>query len=215
MMNGEAVANGHSQADILRFVRALSCLEERIECFIDGPRKQPNGAEAVQNLAEDMRVAAPCGEFPSFSEKRGCLVLQIAQTTEVHHDPCAHGCSLSEVLRRLRERVQELPRAPPVPQRLDSIVETHPLSCPPMPLRRFLWVPRMLPVVGEQRRALAELIGLQLLHRASDGSMDTGPSLHQLQAVSDFLGERVLEGVLGLGIERLLVKELGVCERME
>jgi hypothetical protein len=40
-------------------------------------------------------------------------------------------------------------------------------------------------------------------------------SLRELRAVGNFLGQRVLEGVFGLRIERLLVKELGVRERME
>ena len=73
-----------------------------------------------------MRVAAPCRELSCFSEKGGRLVLQIAQTSEVSHDLGAHGGSLGEVLRRLRERVQKLPHAPPVPQRLGRIVgPTH------------------------------------------------------------------------------------------
>src|SRR5438132_897789 len=84
-----------------------------------------------------------------------------------------------------------------------------------MPLRRFPSVACMLPVVGEERRALAKLPRLPFLDRARDGGMDAGPALRELRAVGDFLGQRVLEGVLDLRIERLLVEELGSRERME
>src|SRR5947209_4977821 len=129
-----------------------------------------------------MRVTAPCRERPSFSEKRGALVLQIAHTSEVIHDLGAYSRSLSEVLRRLWERVQKLPHTPPVPQRLGRLVASHPLGRPPMPLRRFLCVPRMLPVVGEQRRALAEPPRVDFLDRARDGGVDAASSLGELRA---------------------------------
>ncbi len=35
--NGRAVANGHSQTDILRFVGALNRFEKKIKRFINGP----------------------------------------------------------------------------------------------------------------------------------------------------------------------------------
>src|SRR5262245_56736205 len=130
-----------------------------------------------------MRVSTPCRELPSLSEERGCLVLQIAHTSEMHHDLSPHGCSLSEALRHLRERVQELPHALPVPQRLDRIVESHPLGCPPVPLRCFPSASRLLPVVSKQRRAFAELFRLELFDRASDPGVDSGSSLRELGAV--------------------------------
>ena len=73
----------------------------------------------------------------------------------------------------------------------------------------------MLPVVGEKRRTFAELPRVDLLDRARDRGMDAGSSLRELRAVGDFLGQRVLEGVLGLRIERLLVEELGTRQSME
>jgi hypothetical protein len=170
--NGQGVPNGHSQADVLRLVGAPNRLEEQVQALCDGPGDQPDVAEAVQDLAQDMRVAAPCRELPCFSEKRGCLVLRIAHTSEVQHDLGAHGGSLSEALRRLREGVQELPPAPPVPQRLGRIVEPHPLGRTPMPLCRFPSVTRSLPVVGEQRRTFAELRRVDLLDRTGDRGVD-------------------------------------------
>ncbi len=146
--NRQAEPNGHSQADVHCLVSAANRFEERVQGLCGSPGVEPENAEAVENLAEDMRVAAARRELLSFSEKRGCLILQIAHTSEVIHDQGAYGCSLGEALRRLRERVQELLPAPPVPQRIGRIVEAHPLRRPPMPLRRFPSVARMLPVVG-------------------------------------------------------------------
>src|SRR5262249_31046941 len=110
-----------------------------------------------------MSVPTPCRKVPSFPEERACLVLQVAHTSEVIHDTGAHGCSLREVFRRLRERVQELPYTPQVQQRLRRIVEPHALGRPAMPLCRLPSIARILPVVGEQRRALAELPRVDLL----------------------------------------------------
>ena len=132
-------------------------IREADERFIDGPRARPEFAEAFSDLDENVRIAAACRELPSFSEERGRLVLDIAQTSKVSHDLTARRRSLSEVLRRLRERVHELPHAPPVPQRLGRIVEPHPLGRAAMPLRRFPSVAPLLPVVSKQRRPLAEL----------------------------------------------------------
>src|SRR5262249_61703304 len=84
-----------------------------------------------------------------------------------------------------------------------------------MPLRRFSSVTCMFPVVREKRGTLAELPRFQLLDRACNGSMDSRPSLRELREVSDLLGQRVLEAVLGLRIERFLVEELRVYNRME
>src|SRR5262245_65871092 len=84
-----------------------------------------------------------------------------------------------------------------------------------MPLRPFLGLASMLPVVGEKRRTLAEVPRPDFFDRARDCSMDAGSSLGELRAVGNFLRQRVLERVLGLRIERLLVEKLRTRERME
>src|SRR5215467_12815444 len=124
-----------------------------------------------------MRIPAARRELPSLSKERDRLVLGITQTSEMIHDLGTHGGSLREVLGRLWERVQQLPDALPVAQRFRRIVESYPLSCPAMPLRRFPGFARILPVVGDQRRPLAELRGVDLLDRAGDRCMDAGSSL--------------------------------------
>src|SRR5207249_10933515 len=83
--------------------------------------------------------------------------------------------------------VQKPPRAPPMPECLGVVVEPHPLSRPAMPLRRFPSLARMLPVIGEKRRTLAEPPRLQLFDRARDCGMDAGSSLGELRAVGSFL----------------------------
>ena len=69
MGKGQAEPNGYSQADVLRLVRAPNRLEERVQGLCGGPGVEPEETEAVQDLAEDMRVAASCRELPSFSGK--------------------------------------------------------------------------------------------------------------------------------------------------
>jgi hypothetical protein len=70
-------------------------------------------------------------------------------------------------------------------------------------------------MVSKKRRTLAELRRLELFDGARDRGMDAASSLRELRAVSDFLRQWMLEGVLGLRIERLLVKELCARKSME
>ncbi len=80
-----------------------------------------------------------------------------------------------------------------------ELLSSHPLGRPAMPLRRFPSFARALPVIGEKRSTLAELPRLELLDRARDRGMDAGSSLRELRAIGNFLGQRVLEGVLASG----------------
>src|SRR5262249_44926937 len=84
-----------------------------------------------------------------------------------------------------------------------------------MPLRCFPSLARILPVMGEERGTLAELLRIGLLNGACDRGMDASSSLRELRAVGHFPGQRVLEGVLGLRIDRLLIEELGVRQGMK
>src|SRR5262249_26314947 len=131
------------------------------------------------------------------------------------HDLGADRCSLDQAFRCFRERVQELSYALPVPQCLCLIIGPYPVGRSAMPLRCFPSVAAMLPVIGEERRTLAELPRLGLLDRARNCGMDADSPIRELRAIGDFLGQWVLEGVLCLRIERLLVEELGVPQRMK
>src|SRR5262249_56735357 len=70
-------------------------------------------------------------------------------------------------------------------------------------------------VVGQPVDVLGEPVSIAPLDRADDASMqDLAPNVEQ-GAVGDLMGERMLEGVFGIGEETCLVEELGrlqVCE---
>src|SRR5262249_21819515 len=157
------------------------------------------------HLAENMRIVAARRELPCFAKERDRLVFDIAYSSEVNQDLSARRCSLSEVLRCLRERIQKLPHAFPVPECLGRIVEPRPFGCAAMPLRGFPSFARSFPVVGEERRPLAELPGLQLLDRAPDRAVNVRFPLRELRAVCNLPSQGMLEGILGLWIEHLLV----------
>ena len=100
---GERVPHDDSQPYILGLVSAPSRLEEHTRHFAESPGPQPEVAEAVEDLAEDMRVTAPRCEVLSFAKKRSRLVLRISPTSEKIYDLGAYGRSLREVLRHLQE----------------------------------------------------------------------------------------------------------------
>src|SRR5262245_23067656 len=101
MGDGKAEPNGHSQAHVLGFVGASNRLEERIQRFSDRRGVESEEAEAVQDLAENVRVAATSCELLCIPEKRGRLVLYVTHASEVDHDLAARGGSLDKVLRHL------------------------------------------------------------------------------------------------------------------
>ena len=70
-------------------------------------------------------------------------------------------------------------------------------------------------MLREERRLLVEPALVQLLERARHRGVRARAPLAQLRAERDLLRERVLEGVLGDGVERRLVDELGASQRCE
>src|SRR5207245_10457867 len=73
---------------------------------------------------------------------------------------------------------------------------------------------RGLPMVGEEGgRSLVELGWALLLDELGDRGMGALAALGELGAVGDFLGERMLEGVLDLGEEHLLEDQIASAER--
>ena len=178
--SAEAISSHHSQRLVPRAVGSLDGFKKRIERFFGGSRKGSNQTEAAQYPAENVSIPAACSEFTSFLKERGRQVLDIALTSEVHHDIGAHRCSLREVLWGLGKCVEELPHALPVTKRLRRIVESYPLGCLPMPLRSFSSVAHLLPMVGKKRRTLAELPRLALLDGARHCSVRASPSVHEL-----------------------------------
>jgi hypothetical protein len=84
------------------------------------------------------------------------------------------------------------------------VVASGPLGGAPVPARRLGGIVGELPVLGEERGALIELVRVEVLDGPGDGGVDASAAGAELGAVGDLLRQRVLEGVLDLRIERLL-----------
>ena len=64
-------------------------------------------------------------------------------------------------------------------------------------------------MMREQRRALVELVGVDVRNRARDSFVGSRAPLRQLRVVGHLLRQRMLERVLGDRIQALRVNELG------
>ena len=78
-------------------------------------------------------------------------------------------------------------------------------------------VPHLAPerVMSDTLDVLFEPRGCELFHRVNDSRVEITPSLADQASVGDFVGQRVLEGVLELREEARLVEELGGLEPRE
>src|SRR5438445_11655650 len=76
-----------------------------------------------------------------------------------------------ETFRFLVARIgaDEIAHGAPVTQAGRRVVVRRPLGRPPVPFRRFESVARFLPVVGEDGRALVQLVDVRLGYGARDG----------------------------------------------
>ena len=83
-----------------------------------------------------------------------------------------------------------------------------------MPSRRLAHGARLVPVLSDLSGALVE-VATRLRERLGHRGVHLHAPLAQLRALRDLLGERMLEGVLELGIERRLVEELRRGQRRE
>ena len=64
-------------------------------------------------------------------------------------------------------------------------------------------------MMREQRRALVELVGVDVRNRARDSFVGSRAPLRQLRVVGHLLRQRMLERVLGDRIQALRVNQLG------
>ena len=67
--------------------------------------------------------------------------------------------------------------------------------------------------MSEQRGALVQAVGIQLFDRACNRRVGARPAISELREVGHLVCERMLEGVLDVGIQRLLEHELRLHER--
>ena len=84
-----------------------------------------------------------------------------------------------------------------------------------MPGGRAQRLAGLLPVVRQEGGLLVELRRVDRLDGARHRCVDLPPALAELRAVRHLLGQRMLEGIHGVRIERLLVDELRCHERPE
>ena len=108
---------------------------------------------------------------------------------------------------RVREKISN---PPGVMERLGGVVHPDPLRRARVPARRLERLAGLLPVVRQQGRLLVERVGVMLLDGLRHRGVGAPPPLPELGAERHLLGQRMGERVLGDGIERLLVDELGL-----
>ena len=109
----------------------------------------------------------------------------------------------------------QLAHLAPVAHGLELVGKTSPGGGAGAPARCLQRIARGLPVVCQQRGTLLEAVLLELLHRARDCGVDARACVGELRVVGDLLCERVLEGVFGVGVERLLVEKFSRHQRTQ
>ena len=103
----------------------------------------------------------------------------------------------------------------PVTPGLRRVAAGDPLRRAPMPVGRGGHLSGLVPVVGEECGILVEAIRVECLDRRGDPCVIPGPLIGQLAPLGDLMGEGMPEGVLEIGIERLLVDQLGAPQCSE
>src|SRR5262245_50831688 len=148
------------------------------------------------------------GQFSAFVKHDGGLVLR--GTQKIKEDEYLRAAAKSQTghFSRLRHRREERPRALPVPQGSRVVVNAGPPSRSAMPAGRVECLARLLEMMSHERRALVELVGVELLDDRGDSAMEPSTTGTQLRVIRYFLCQWVLERVLRFRIERLLVEKL-------
>src|SRR5262249_14171342 len=148
-------------------------------------------------------------------ENDGGLVLGGTEQPEEPEYLPAAAESQTDHFWRLGRRCEEYPHAVPVPQGSGVVENASPPSRSAMPAGRVKCLACLLEVMSHERRALVELVGVELLDDPGDPAMEGRTMGAQLRVIRDFLCQWMLERVLRLRIERLLVKKLCPDERPE
>ena len=163
-----------------------------------GRLEQPGGLEVTTPLGP----ALPLAEGARFIFERQAQPEAVRQRLTTRLRTEIRG------LRGVRIDLDQLAHPFPVAHRRRDVVGARPLCGAAVPARCDQPLIRLFPVMGEQSGLLVELVDVRRLDRARDGLVDAAPPLAQLRVERDLLRERVLEGVLRYGVERLLVDEL-------
>ena len=160
--------------------------------------------------------------IPDRVRERLPFLQQGTRLVEPHADAPAHAQKLRAGgdaerggLAVVRKLAQERAHPPPVVRRGGEVGAPHPLGRAPVPARGAERLAGLLPVMRQQRGALVEMLGVLPLDRARHRGVHLAAPLAELAAERHLLRQRMLEGVLGHRVERLLVDELGAAQRRQ
>src|SRR5262249_18932265 len=182
----ELPVDDQSQAKIADFVCEASRFSGIVE-VVHRTVTQSNVRVARIEERKAPNVCSTIGQFLAFVENDGSLVLRGAQKPEEVEYLCAAIESQTDHFLRLRHRREERPRALPVPQGSGVVVTAGPPSRPAMPAGRFECLARLLEVMSHERRALVELVGVELLDDPGDSAMEPSTMGAQLRVIGYFL----------------------------
>src|SRR5262249_33220026 len=141
-------------------------------------------------------VCSTIRQFPALVKHDRGLDLRGAQKPEVTEYPCAAAESQTDHCLRLRHRREKRPRALPVPQGPATVVNAGPPSGSAMPPGRVECLACLLEMMSHERRALVELVGVELLDDPGDSPMERSTMGAELRVIRHFLCQWMLERVL-------------------
>jgi hypothetical protein len=151
----------------------------------------------------------------SFAEDDRGLFLRDAQDPKEAQHLHMRGERQRNRLLRIGHRGEELPHALPVPQCSVPVVRPCPLSCSSVPARGVERLARLFEMMSNQRSTLIQFIGVETLQDAGNRGMQADTSVTELRVIRHLLREWMLEGILGLWIERRFVQKVHRDQRSE
>src|SRR6185369_6081155 len=154
-----------AEAPVRGPVRDGDSLRLAAERFVELAREHICRATRSQQQAVEGEVPGALGEPPSLVQELFRLLDGDAEARAQVHDTNPRQEAEIRRLGRLGDTREELPYPAPVTCRLDRVSPARPFPCAPVPARRLEQVARALPVVGEERGALVELVAVPVLDR--------------------------------------------------
>ena len=133
-------------------------------------------------------VAASQRELAAGLVVRGGLLLGDAQSPAVVQTAHARAERKGRDVARLGQALEQVGDLAPVADRLGDVAEAHPRGGARAPARGGERIAGALPVLGDERRALVERVGVQLLDRLGDAAVNGRATLAQLGSIRDLLG---------------------------
>ena len=125
------------------------------------------------------------------------------------HQPRAGLTEQRACLRLVALVDEQLGHLAPVNDRLPG-ARSEAQGRPRLPARRLEHPPCLLPMMRQQRRPLLDGMAGEGLERARNRRVQRAPALAQERGVGHLAGQRMLEGVLALRIERGLVEKFAL-----